>query len=106
MASSIFNVKDLFGITAPAGGVIEESSCEQQVELDEIMGEDGEYERVCPKPYGTETARISGRGDMPHATLAAATVTVGNAFVTSRVRREKNDVEPSFEINQKKYFNL
>lgn len=102
--SDIFNVQDLFGIEEPAGCVTEESSCEDSVGMDEVLGTSGEYERVCPKPYGETVAQIRGRGDMPHATLTAGSVGLNEAFITSRIRREKNDAEPSFEITQESYY--
>ena len=102
--SAIFNVKTFFGITKPTGCVVEESSCEDSVGMDEVLGDDGEYQRVCPKPFGMTTAQIRGRGNMPHATLTAGTIGIGEAYISNRVRREKNDAEPSFEITQKSYY--
>jgi hypothetical protein len=102
----IFNVGTTFGIATPSGCVVEESNQEDTVELDEVRGGNGEIARVCPKTYGVRTASIRGRGDMPHATLVAGGITLGSSFVTSRIRREKNTGEPSFEINSKAYFNV
>lgn len=102
--SDIFNVTDFWNIDVPDGCVVEESSCRDSVGVDEVLGPDGEYARVCPKPFGQTTASIRGRGDMPHATLVAQDIGIGDAYVSSRMRREKNDGEPSFEITQKSYY--
>lgn len=101
--SDIFGVKDLFGITPPAGGVVEESSCEENFDADEVIDGEGEVARACPKTWGRKTARIRGRGSITPVTLVGQTITAGVEFITSRVLREKNDAEPTFEITQESF---
>lgn len=99
-----FNVTDLFGLTAPAGGVVERSRRTRSVDVDEIRGQTGNFEDVCPLTYGTEVVEIEGRGDLPHADLTPGGITPGTAFISQQNRTEYNTRQPSFRIQSTNWF--
>jgi len=92
-----FGVTTLFGLTPPIGGVVEESSSEDEIEAKTIKDATGTTCRAVPGKIIKTTVTIKGKGlDMTTA-LAAGPMTEGKVAVTSIKNSESNDDFPTFE---------
>ena len=98
-----FGITSNFGLTPPTGGVVEESSSEDEVEAKTIKDQTGTTCRAVPGKVIKTTVTIKGRGlDMTTA-LAAGPMTEGKVAVTSLKNSESNDDFPTFEQTGVKY---
>ena len=101
-----FGVTDNFGLTPPAGGTVEESSSEDEVEAKTIKDQTGSTCRAVPGKTVKTTVTIKGRGlDMTTA-VAAGSMVAGTVKVTSVKNSESNDDFPTFETTGVKYTSL
>jgi len=101
-----FGVTSNFGLTPPTGGVIEESSTEDEIEAKMIKDQTGTTCRAVPGKTVKTTVTIKGRGlDMTTAVAAGAMV-AGTVKVTSIKNSESNDDFPTFETTGVKYTSL
>ena len=98
-----FGVTSNFGLTPPTGGVVEESSSEDEVEAKTIKDQTGTTCRAVTSKTIKTTVTIKGRGlDMTTAVAAGAMV-AGTVKVTSVKNSEANDDFPTFETTGVKY---
>ncbi|XHR27612.1 MAG: hypothetical protein ACFUZC_16930 [Chthoniobacteraceae bacterium] len=101
-----FGVTSKFGLTPPTGGVVEESSTEDEIEAKTIKDETGTTCRAVPGKTVKTTVTIKGKGlDMTTAVAAGAMV-AGTVKVTSIKNSESNDDFPTFETTGVKYTSL
>ncbi len=96
-----FGVTSTFGLSAPSGGVVEESSTEDEVEAKTIRDETGTTCRAIPSRMVKTTVSIKGRG-RSDVSVAAGTFS-GSVKVTSVKNSETNDDFPTFEVTGVKY---
>ena len=55
-----FGVENLFGLTVPAGGHVQESSSESSIEVATIRNASGVTVKAVPKPLVTKTVTLKG----------------------------------------------
>ncbi|XHR27547.1 MAG: hypothetical protein ACFUZC_16575 [Chthoniobacteraceae bacterium] len=98
-------ITDKFGLTAPTGGIVEESSCEEEVEAKTLKDETGTTVRARPGEMVTTTVSLKGRGtgDLSLVTPGALG---GDVKVISIKNTETNDDYPEFEMTGKSYADL
>ena len=96
-----FGVTDNFGLTTPAGGTVEESSSEDEVEAKTIKDETGTTCRAVPGKMIKTTVSIKGRGTSSVA--VAAGVLSGTVKVISVKNAESQDDFPTYEQTGVKY---
>lgn len=101
-----FGVINTFGLAAPAGGHVQESSSEASVDVATIRNALGVTVKAVPKPLVTKTVTIKGKGDAALAAVAAGSFTAGTLRITSAKQSESNDDFPDFEITGTAYSNL
>lgn len=101
-----FGVENTFGLTAPAGGHVQESSSEASVEVATIRNAQGITVKAVPKPMVTKTVTLKGKGDAALAAVAAGAFSANTLRVTSAKQSESNDDFPDFEITGTAYSNL
>lgn len=101
-----FGVESTFGLTAPAGGHVQESSSEASVEVATIRNAQGITVKAVPKPMVTKTVTLKGKGDAALAAVAAGAFSANTLRVTSAKQSESNDDFPDFEITGTAYSNL
>ena len=99
-------VATTFGLAAPAGGYVQESSREDSVEIATIRDETGTTVKAVPKPMVTRSVSIKGKGDAGLATVASGAFTAGVLRVTEAKQSESNEDFPDFEITGTAYLNL
>jgi hypothetical protein len=99
-------VATTFGLTAPAGGYVQESSREESVELATIRNETGVTVKAVPKPLVTRTVNLKGKGDANLAAVASGSFAEGVLRVTEAKQSETNEDFPDFEITGTAYLNL
>ena len=98
-----FGITSTFGLNPPTGGVVEESSSEDEVEAKTIKDQNGTTCRAVTSKTIKTTVTIKGRGlDMTTAVAAGAMV-AGTVKVTSIKNSESNDDFPTFESTGVKY---
>jgi hypothetical protein len=95
-----------FGLSAPAGGYVHESSREDSIEIATIRNESGVTVKAVPKPMVTRTVNLKGKGDANLAAVAAGSFAAGVLRVTEAKQSESNDDFPDFEISGTAYLNL
>jgi hypothetical protein len=96
-----FGVTSTFGLSASSGGVVEESSSEDEVEAKTIRDETGTTCRAIPSRMVKTTVSIKGRGRSDVSVAAGALS--GSVKVTSVKNSETNDDFPTFEVTGVKY---
>ena len=99
-------VASTFGLSAPAGGYVQESSREDSVEIATIRDESGITVKAVPKPMVTRTVNLKGKGDANLAAVAAGSFAAGVLRVTEAKQSESNEDFPDFEITGTAYLNL
>jgi len=99
-------VLSTFGLAAPAGGYVHESSREDSVEIATIRDQSGVTVKAVPKPMVTRSVNIKGKGDANLAAVASGTFAEGVLRITEAKQGESNDDFPDFEINGTAYLNL
>ena len=99
-------VATTFGLAAPAGGYVQESSKEDSVDVATIRDETGTTVKAVPKPLVTRTVNIKGKGDAGLAAVATGSFTAGELRVTEAKQGETNEDFPDFEITGTAYLNL
>lgn len=100
-----FGVTNTFGLSAPNGGVIEESSSESEVEAKTIRDQTGTTCRAVPGKLKKTTVSIKGRGTASLGTVTAGALS-GAVKVISVKNAESNDDFPTFEATGVKYETL
>jgi len=99
-------VASTFGLTAPAGGYVQESSQEDSVEIATIRDETGTTVKAVPKPMVTRAVSLKGKGDAELAAVASGSFAEGVLRITEAKQSESNEDFPDFEINGTAYLNL
>ena len=99
-------VASTYGLSAPAGGYVQESSREDSVEIATIRDESGITVKAVPKPLVTRTVNLKGKGDANLAAVAAGSFAAGVLRVTEAKQSESNEDFPDFEITGTAYLNL
>ena len=99
-------VASTYGLSAPAGGYVQESSREDSVEIATIRDESGITVKAVPKPMVTRTVNLKGKGDANLAAVAAGSFAAGVLRVTEAKQSESNEDFPDFEITGTAYLNL
>lgn len=102
---AIFGVSNLFDLTVPSGGVVEESSCESEVEAKTIRDQTGTTCRAVPGKLKKTTVSIKGRGQAAIASVTEGALS-GSVKVISVKNSESNDDFPTFETTGVKYETL
>lgn len=100
-----FGVSNLFDLTAPSGGVVEESSSESEVEAQTIRDQTGTTCRAVPGKLKKTTVSIKGRGQAALASVTEGALS-GSVKVISVKNAESNDDFPTFETTGVKYETL
>lgn len=95
-----------FGLNAPAGGYVHESSREDSIEIATIRNESGITVKATPKPMVTRTVNLKGKGDANLAAVSSGAFTAGQLRVTEAKQSESNDDFPDFEVTGTAYLNL
>ena len=98
-----FGVTSTFGLTAPTGCVVEESSSEDEVEAKTIRDQTGTTCRAVTSKTIKTTVMIKGRGLDLTTPVTAGAMVAGTVKVTSLKTSESNDDFPTFEITGVKY---
>jgi hypothetical protein len=98
-------VSDLFGMTAPAGGHVSESSQEETQEIATIKDASGVTVIAKPKPLVRTETSIKGYGDPAFAAVTAGALTADTLKIVSAKGSESNDDFPQFEIRAVKLAN-
>jgi hypothetical protein len=96
-----FGINNTFGLSAPSGGVVEESSTEDEVEAKTIRDENGTTCRAVPSRMIKTTVTIKGRG-RSDLSVAAGSLS-GSVKVISVKNSETNEDFPTFEVTGVKY---
>ena len=96
-----FGINSTFGLSAPSGGVVEESSTEDEVEAKTIRDENGTTCRAVPSRMIKTTVTIKGRG-RSDLSVAAGSLS-GSVKVISVKNSETNEDFPTFEVTGVKY---
>ena len=96
-----FGITDNFGLITPAGGTVEESSSEDEVEAKTIKDETGTTCRAVPGKMIKTTVSIKGRGTSSLALAAGALG--GDVKVISVKNAESQDDFPTYEQTGVKY---
>ncbi len=99
-------VATTFGLSAPAGGYVHESSREDSIEIATIRNESGVTVKATPKPMVTRTVNLKGKGDANLAAVSSGAFAAGQLRVTEAKQSESNDDFPDFEITGTAYLNL
>jgi hypothetical protein len=97
---------DTFGLTAPVGGYVHETSREGSVEIDTVKDATGVTVVADPKPLVTKKISMKGQGDPVLASVSAGAFAVDVVKIISMKRTESNDKRPEFEISAVAYSNL
>lgn len=100
-----FGVTNLFDLTIPVGGVVEESSSDSEVEAKTIRDQSGTTCRAVPGKLKKTTVSIKGRGQASLATVTTGALS-GTVKVISAKNAEGNDDFPTFETTGVKYETL
>ena len=95
-----------FGLAAPAGGFVHETSREGSVEIDAVKDAAGASALVGPKPLVKTKVTMKGQGDAGMALVVAGAFGLNVLKVISVKRSESNDKRPEFEISAVAYSNL
>jgi len=101
-----FGITDNFGLTTPTGGVVEESSTEDEVEAKTIKDETGTTCRAIPGNLIKTTVSIKGRGLDTTTAVSAGSMTSGTVKVISVKNTENQDDFPTFEQQGVSYASL
>lgn len=95
-----------FGIAAPAGGHVHESSRESSVEVDPVKDANGTTVDVAVKPLVTKKITLKGHGDAGLASVAAGAFGANVVKIVSAKRSETNEKRPEFEVSAVAYSNV
>lgn len=95
-----------FGLNAPTGGYVQESSQEDSVEIATIRDETGTTVKAVPKPMVTRSVSIKGKGDAALTAVVSGSFAEGVLRVTEAKQSESNEDFPDFEITGTAYLNL
>ena len=95
-----------FGLAAPAGGFVHETSRDGSVEIDTVKDANGITVLADPKPLVTKKISMKGQGDAGLAAVAAGAFAINVLKVISAKRSESNDKRPEFELSAVAYSNL
>jgi hypothetical protein len=97
---------DNFGIAAPSGGYVHETSRESSVEIDPVKNNLGVTVVADPKQLITRKITAKGQGDPVLANVIVGAFAVDVVKIISMKRTESNDKRPEFEISAVAYSNL
>lgn len=95
MAATLGITSD-WDLSAPTGGVIEEQSKEQSLDIKTLRNESGVTSRAVPSNHTTTTITIKGKGAFDLSSVAAATLTSGAAAVKAATNIQNQDDFPSY----------
>lgn len=101
-----FGAAETYGLTAPTGGYVEESSREQTVELATVRNNVGVTVKVGVIPMITSNIELKGKGDPELANVTAGAIAADTVKIVRAKGLEKNKDFPAFEISAVKYTNL
>lgn len=101
-----FGAAETYGLTAPSGGYVEESTREQSVELATVRNNVGVTVKVAAVPMVTANISIKGKGDPELANVTAGAIAADTVKIVRAKGSEKNKEFPGFEIEAVKYTNL
>lgn len=92
-------VTNLFGITAPTIGYVNESDRKKSIELNTLQDAAGVTVCVSPKPLVKIESSLKGKGDPILGLMVAATLSTKNAIqVNSKKKTEALSEYPGFEV--------
>ena len=94
-----------FGLAAPAGGHVHETSREGSVEIDTVKDANGITVLADAKPLITRKISMKGQGDAGLAAVAAGVFAANAVKIISAKRSETNDKRPEFELSAVAYSN-
>jgi len=97
-----FATINLFGVTDPAAGYVQESSKEQSVEVATCKDTTGVTKLAEPKGVVTTTVTLKGKGTLTPA-VSRNTAVGATAVVTSAKMSESNDDFPDYEVTYQKF---
>ena len=95
-----------FGLAAPAGGFVHETSREGSVEIDAVKDSNGITLVADAKPLVSRKITLKGKGDAGLAAVVAGAFAVDALKVVSAKRSESNEGRPEFELSAVAYSNL
>jgi hypothetical protein len=102
-----FGVQDLFSLSAPTVGYVNESTETKTIEAATLRDQDGVTQCVAAKPLITIEVTHKGMGGDALGTLAAGTLSsTGTLQITSQKRTETNSEYPEFDVSAKGYDDL
>lgn len=104
--AATFGAEEVFGLTVPSGGHVEESSSDSSVELATVKNNVGVTVIAVPRKMVTTNLSIKGRGDPALSAVTSGAITAGTLKVTSAKGTESKDDFPAFEITAVKFTNL
>lgn len=87
-----------FGITAPAGGVLQKSEKKRSIEVAEVTGNAGVIAAALAKKKVVEEVTVSGVGECSLAAVVATDVAAGTALNLRRKNVQNNDNPNTFEM--------
>ena len=97
-----FATINLFGVTDPAAGYLQESSQEKSVEIATCKDATGVTKLAVAKGVVTATVTLKGKGTYAPA-VARNTAVGATAVITSAKASESNDDFPDYEITYQKF---
>lgn len=93
---------NLFGVTDPAGGYLQETTSEKSVDVATCKDATGTTKLAVPKGVVTETITLKGKGT--YAPSVTRNLSVGaTAVITSGKASESNDDFPDYEVTLQKF---
>jgi len=97
-----FATVNLFGVTDPAAGYLQESSEEKTVEVATCKDATGVTKLAVPKGVITTTVVLKGKGT--YSPSVTRTTAVGaTAVITSAKASQSNDDFPDYEVTYQKF---
>jgi hypothetical protein len=97
-----FATINLFGVTDPAAGYLQESSQEKSVEVATCKDATGVTKLAVPKGVVTTTVTLKGKGTYSPS-VSRNTAVGSTAVITSAKASESNDDFPDYEITYQKF---
>jgi hypothetical protein len=97
-----FATINLFGVSDPAGGFLQETSEEKSVEVATCKDATGVTKLAVPKGVVTTTITLKGKGT--YAPAVSRTTSVGStAVITSGKVSESNEDFPDYEVTYQRF---
>jgi len=107
MSTSAIGVTELFGVSAPSGCVVNESSTEDTVEVKTIRNQAGVTVMAVPMKMAETKVTLRGKGIPALSVIAAhSTVALDTLVATELNVTESNNEHPDFDLTSVSYYNL